>query len=66
MPTHTWSNIRKEITPDMSDPATCLGAFSDPAADARIMKETVERIIERSEGVDPLLGEKDISPRLYY
>lgn len=29
VPTHTWSNLRKEIVLDMTDPATCLGAFSD-------------------------------------
>ena len=32
VPTHTWSNLGKEITLDMSDPSTCLGAFSDFAA----------------------------------
>ena len=32
VPTHTWANIRKEITLDMSDSKTCLGAFSDIAA----------------------------------
>ena len=32
VPTHTWSNLGKEITLDMSDPRTCLGAFSDFAA----------------------------------
>ena len=31
VPTHTWSNIRKDITLDINDPATCLGAFSDIA-----------------------------------
>ena len=36
VPTHTWGNIGKEITLDMTDPATCLGAFSDFAvADPR-------------------------------
>ena len=29
---HTWGNLRREITLDMSDPKTCLGAFSDFAA----------------------------------
>ena len=28
---HTWSNLKKEITLDVSDPETCLGAFSDLA-----------------------------------
>ena len=32
IPTHTWKNIGKEITLDMNDPTTCLGAFSDFAA----------------------------------
>lgn len=32
VPTHTWGNLRKEITLDMSEPSTCLGAFSDFAA----------------------------------
>ena len=32
VPTHTWANIRNEITLDMSDSKTCLGAFSDIAA----------------------------------
>ena len=32
VPTHTWSNLNKEITLDMTDPSTCLGAFSDIAA----------------------------------
>ena len=32
VPTHTWSNLRNEITLDLSDPTTCLGAFSDFAA----------------------------------
>ena len=32
VPTHTWGNLDKEITLDMNDPATCLGAFSDLAA----------------------------------
>lgn len=32
VPTHTWGNLGKEITLDMTDPATCLGAFSDLAA----------------------------------
>lgn len=36
VPTHTWSNLGKDITLDMSDPNTCLGAFSDfAAADTR-------------------------------
>ncbi len=36
VPTHTWTNLKKEITLDLSDPATCLGAFSDLcAADPR-------------------------------
>ena len=29
---HTWGNLRREITLDMSSPKTCLGAFSDFAA----------------------------------
>lgn len=32
IPTHTWANLSKEITLDMADPTTCLGAFSDFAA----------------------------------
>lgn len=32
VPTHTWGNLSKEITLDMADPGTCLGAFSDFAA----------------------------------
>lgn len=32
VPTHTWRNLKKEITLDLSDPSTCLGAFSDLAA----------------------------------
>lgn len=36
VPTHTWSNLKREITLDMQDFSTCLGAFSDlAAADAR-------------------------------
>ena len=36
VPTHTWGNLHKEITLDVTDPATCLGAFSDFAvADGR-------------------------------
>lgn len=36
VPTHTWRNIGKDVTLDLSDPSTCLGAFSDlAAADAR-------------------------------
>ena len=39
IPTHTWRNIGREITLDMSDPHTCLGAFSDLAAqDARAVR----------------------------
>lgn len=29
VPTHTWANLKNEITLDMSDTKTCLGAFSD-------------------------------------
>ncbi len=29
VPAHTWMNLKKEITLDMTDPHTCLGAFSD-------------------------------------
>ncbi len=32
VPTHTWGNIKKAITLDISDHTTCLGAFSDIAA----------------------------------
>ena len=32
VPTHTWGNLRKEITLDMNDPTTCLGTFSNIAA----------------------------------
>ncbi len=32
VPTHTWGSLGREITLDMSDPTTCLGAFSDFAA----------------------------------
>lgn len=32
VPTHTWANLAREITLDVADPATCLGAFSDFAA----------------------------------
>ena len=32
VPTHTWGNLKKEITLDVSDPTTCLGAFSNFAA----------------------------------
>lgn len=32
IPTHTWKNFNKEITLDMGDPTTCLGAFPDFAA----------------------------------
>ena len=32
VPTHTWSNLKREITLDMGDPNTCLGAFSNLAA----------------------------------
>ena len=32
VPTHTWGNLNKEITLDMSDTKTCLGALSDLAA----------------------------------
>ena len=32
VPTHTWANLNKEITLDMSDPHTCLGALPDLAA----------------------------------
>lgn len=36
IPTHTWGNLDKDITLDMNDPKTCLGALSDiAAADAR-------------------------------
>ena len=36
VPTHTWANLNKDITLDMNDPHTCLGAFSDfCAADPR-------------------------------
>ena len=36
VPTHTWAYSKKEIILDMSDPITCLGAFSNfAAADAR-------------------------------
>lgn len=39
VPTHTWKNIGQEITLDMSDPHTSLGAFSDlAAADARAVR----------------------------
>ncbi len=32
VPTHTWGNLSKDITLDLTSPATCLGAFSDFAA----------------------------------
>ena len=32
VPTHTWRSVGLEITLDMSDPITCLGAFSNIAA----------------------------------
>ena len=32
VPTHTWANLSKEITLDMTTSETCLGAFSDFAA----------------------------------
>jgi aminoglycoside 3-N-acetyltransferase len=32
VPTHTWANLKNEITLDMNDPATCLGALSNIAA----------------------------------
>lgn len=32
VPTHTWTNIGSEITLDVNDHKTCLGAFSDIAA----------------------------------
>jgi aminoglycoside 3-N-acetyltransferase len=36
VPTHTWGNLKKDITLDMSSSQTCLGAFSDfCAADSR-------------------------------
>lgn len=36
IPTHTWDRLKAEIVLDLSDPKTCLGAFSDlAAADAR-------------------------------
>ncbi len=39
VPTHTWGNIGKEITLDLNDPKTCLGAFSDlAAADPRALR----------------------------
>ena len=39
VPTHTWMSLNKEITLDMSDPNTCLGAFSDfCAADPRAVR----------------------------
>ena len=39
VPTHTWRNLKSEITLDMTDNATCLGAFSDIAAkDARAVR----------------------------
>ena len=39
VPTHTWANLKEDITLDMSDPKTCLGAFSDiAAADERAVR----------------------------
>ncbi len=39
VPTHTWSNLSQNITLDLSDPKTCLGAFSDlAAADPRALR----------------------------
>ena len=39
VPTHTWKNLKQEITMDMNDPTTCLGAFSDlAAADPRAVR----------------------------
>ncbi len=36
IPAHTWTNLDKDITLDMTDPTTCLGAFPDFAtADPR-------------------------------
>lgn len=32
VPTHTWAFTKREITLDISDPITCLGAFSNVAA----------------------------------
>ena len=32
IPTHTWMNLGKEITLDVNDPTTCLGAIPDLAA----------------------------------
>ncbi|MBR2353946.1 MAG: AAC(3) family N-acetyltransferase [Clostridia bacterium] len=39
VPTHTWMSLDEEITLDLSDPKTCLGAFSDfCAADPRAIR----------------------------
>ena len=32
IPTHTWGSLHKEITLDVTDPVTCLGALSNLAA----------------------------------
>lgn len=39
VPTHTWANLKQEITLDLGDSKTCLGAFSDiAAADPRAIR----------------------------
>lgn len=42
-----------------------LGNAPAQACDARIMKETLELIFKNNGGVDPLVDEKPISPKLY-
>lgn len=43
-----------------------IGNAPTQLCDARIMKETVERIFKNSNGTDPLADERALSPKLYF
>jgi hypothetical protein len=42
-----------------------IGAAPTQLCDARIMKDVVEMIVKNSGGVDPLIDERAIAPKLY-
>lgn len=43
-----------------------IGSAPTQVCSARIMKDVMELIFKRSEGVDPLINEWQLSPKLYY
>ncbi len=66
VPTHTWANLKSDITLDMADCKTCLGAFSDlAAADPRAIRSenpthSMAVFGERGRALDFVKGEIDV------